>query len=153
MTIGEKIRNARKTAKMTQKALGSSLGVSPQMIAQYEAGKRQPKIEQLQKIAAALNIHISVFLEEMSESEKIKSTWEWIKDKDTKREELLIEILKTHNYKIENKDIHGLTITDSQGFRYYVNQSDFQDMALRCDKDICYNMEKLLSSSREIPTL
>ncbi|MDR3895276.1 MAG: hypothetical protein Q3Y17_21880, partial [Blautia sp.] len=78
--------------------------------------------------------------------------WEWIKDKDAKREELLIEILKTHNYKIENKDIHGLTITDSQGFRFYVNQSDFQDMALRCDKDICYNMEKLLSSSREIPT-
>lgn len=58
MTIGEQIRNARKIANMTQKALGDALGVSSQMIAQYEKGDRIPKIGTLSKIAQALNVSI-----------------------------------------------------------------------------------------------
>lgn len=58
MTVGERIRYSRKSAKMTQKVLGDLLGVSAQMIAQYESGKRQPKIQQLQRIADALGVHV-----------------------------------------------------------------------------------------------
>ncbi len=58
MTTGERIRNARKNAKLTQKTLGEALGVSPQMIAQYENGDRLPKVETLQRIANALNISL-----------------------------------------------------------------------------------------------
>lgn len=56
MTIGEKIQNARKNAKMTQEKLGAALGVSPQMIAQYEKGTRNPKTETLRRIADALKV-------------------------------------------------------------------------------------------------
>jgi len=56
LKIGEKIRNARKAANMTQKMLGTALGVSPQMIAQYEKGNRLPKIETLRSIAGALGV-------------------------------------------------------------------------------------------------
>ncbi len=40
MIIGEKIKDARKKAKLSQKELGMKLGVSQAMIAQYESGKR-----------------------------------------------------------------------------------------------------------------
>lgn len=56
MTTGEKIRKARKSVKITQKELGRILGVSPQMIAQYENDTRKPKIETLRRIAKALDV-------------------------------------------------------------------------------------------------
>lgn len=56
MNTGESIRHFRKEKGLTQKELGELLGVSPQMIAQYERGVRNPKKETLQKIAAALNV-------------------------------------------------------------------------------------------------
>lgn len=59
MTAGERLRNIRKEKGLTQKELGKLLGISPQMIAQYELGKRNPKYETLGKIAMALNVPIS----------------------------------------------------------------------------------------------
>lgn len=56
MTIGDKIRNYRKMAGLTQKQLGDLSGTSETTIKQYEAGKRQPRVEQLQKIANTLQI-------------------------------------------------------------------------------------------------
>lgn len=62
MTIGEKIKNYRKAAGLTQKKLGELSDTSESTIKQYESGKRQPRIEQLQKIADTLNIPISSLL-------------------------------------------------------------------------------------------
>ena len=56
MTTGARIKAARKKAGMTQDDLGAKLGVSGSMIAQYETGKRKPKIETLKKIADALKV-------------------------------------------------------------------------------------------------
>lgn len=58
MDIGERIKAARKSAGLTQKQLGEKLGVSAAMIAQYETGKRTPKIDTIQKIANAVNASI-----------------------------------------------------------------------------------------------
>lgn len=55
MTIGENIRIHRKRAGLTQKKLGEISGTSETTIKQYELGKRQPRIDQLIKIANALN--------------------------------------------------------------------------------------------------
>ena len=56
MFIGEQIRKYRSEMGISQKELGANLGVSQAMIAQYENGKRTPKIETQQKIANALNV-------------------------------------------------------------------------------------------------
>lgn len=56
MNIGEQIKKYRKEAGLSQKELGERLGVSQQHIAQYESGKRIPKIETIIKIATALDI-------------------------------------------------------------------------------------------------
>ena len=62
MTIGERIKNYRKIASLTQKELGNLAGVATGTIQQYELGLRQPRIEQLDKIATALNVSVSDLL-------------------------------------------------------------------------------------------
>lgn len=55
-TIGDAIRNERKKCNITQKELAERLGVSASMIAQYETGKRKPKLETMRKLAEALGV-------------------------------------------------------------------------------------------------
>lgn len=56
MKIGERIREARKAKGWSQSKLGEELGVSQQMVAQYEKGDRTPKKETVEKIADALDV-------------------------------------------------------------------------------------------------
>lgn len=60
MTVGEKIKAARKAAGLTQKELAKKMEISYQNLAQWETGKRNPKISSLIKIASALEIPVSV---------------------------------------------------------------------------------------------
>lgn len=59
MTTGEKIKNARKKAGLSQAELGDLLGVTQAMISSYEKGVRNPKLETVRKIADALGVYIS----------------------------------------------------------------------------------------------
>lgn len=59
MPIATKLKEARQKKGLTQKQLGDRLGISQQQFAQYENGKRIPKIETLQKIADALDVPVS----------------------------------------------------------------------------------------------
>lgn len=54
MDVGQRIKEARKRAGLTQKGLATQIGVATGTIQQYELGKRQPRLEQLSKIARAL---------------------------------------------------------------------------------------------------
>lgn len=56
MTIGDRIKAAREKAQMTQSELGNRIGVSGVAIMRYEKNQRQPRLEQLQRIADALGI-------------------------------------------------------------------------------------------------
>ena len=56
MTVGERIRKVRLEKGLSQKELGEKLGVSQQMIGQYENPNSNLKAETLSKIANALNI-------------------------------------------------------------------------------------------------
>lgn len=56
MTVGERIRAARKKAGLTQKELGERCGIAEPTIRRYELGKLNPKIETLKKIAKPLCI-------------------------------------------------------------------------------------------------
>ncbi len=59
MTVGERIREARKAAGLTQKALGKACGIAEPTIRRYELGKLNPKFETLQKIAKPLGVSVS----------------------------------------------------------------------------------------------
>lgn len=59
MTIGERIKEARKYRKMTQKQLADAAEVATGTIQQYELGKREPRYEILIKICRALQISVA----------------------------------------------------------------------------------------------
>ena len=61
-TIGERIKKARKEAKLTQRQLGEKLGVSDVMVSHYEHGDRKPKIETVKKFANALGVSVEWLL-------------------------------------------------------------------------------------------
>lgn len=96
MRVNDKIREARKKAGITQKQLAKKLGVSSAMIAQYETGKRNPKMQTLEKIANALEIPVSdlygdnmiiansftpIIHEIIDTSEADKKLWDSVKNK------------------------------------------------------------------------
>ena len=54
MTIGDRIREARKAKGFTQKQLGEACGIAEPTIRRYELGMLNPKFETLQKIARPL---------------------------------------------------------------------------------------------------
>ena len=69
MTIGVKIKKLRKYAGLTQRSLGELSGTSETTIKQYELGKRQPRIEQLKKIAKVFDFPLYLLLDDNFELE------------------------------------------------------------------------------------
>lgn len=57
MTTGEKIKQARINAKLTQKSLAELTGIAEPTIRKYESGRLNPKKETLEKIAVPLGVH------------------------------------------------------------------------------------------------
>lgn len=58
MTVGEKIRSSRVNAGLTQKELGDKMGVDSATVGKYERGILNPKLQTLEKIAAALGVTV-----------------------------------------------------------------------------------------------
>lgn len=56
MQTGDLIKKARIEAGLTQAELAKKLGITPQVISQYERGVKNPKFETVAKIAAVLDI-------------------------------------------------------------------------------------------------
>ena len=75
-SIGDVIKEYRTSANLTQSELASRLGVSPQIISQYERGIKKPKIETVAKIANALGVEITDFYwhSDIEQIEHIEST-------------------------------------------------------------------------------
>ena len=66
MTTGQLIRQYRKERHLTQKELGEKCLMPDSQIRQYETGRIVPKLDTLQRIAAALNVDISELLPDMA---------------------------------------------------------------------------------------
>lgn len=61
MTVGEKIKTFRNIRGISQNMLGQLAGIDGTTIRKYELGSRNPKPDQLLKIAGALGVSINVF--------------------------------------------------------------------------------------------
>ena len=60
--MNDRIRKIRKQKGITQIELGNRIGVSQQVITNYERGIREPNIETLLKIAGALDISLETLI-------------------------------------------------------------------------------------------
>lgn len=63
MNTGEKIKYFRLARNMTQEQLAQEVEISFSTLRKYEANERNPKYEQLSKIAAALEISVNIFMD------------------------------------------------------------------------------------------
>lgn len=61
--VGKKIRTYREFKGMNQVQLAEASGINVGTIRKYELGLRNPKPDQLKKIASALGLNVSVFLD------------------------------------------------------------------------------------------
>ena len=64
MTIGERIKQARKAKGIKRKELAEKIGTTPQTICRYEADGRRPKVDAMLKIAEVLGVPVSDLLGE-----------------------------------------------------------------------------------------
>lgn len=62
VNIGNRIKTARQKKGMSQEELAQAIGATKAAVSRYEAGKRRPSYDQLQRIAAALGTSISNLL-------------------------------------------------------------------------------------------
>ena len=115
ITLGEKLKSARKRVGLTQEQLAEKLLVSRQAITKWEADKGMPDIENLKQLSKLLdisidylldsgeNIDLSVMREEINLDDyaytrKIKGRWS---KKSGKKDMVVME-------KYPNAEIHGL---------------------------------------------
>ncbi|HEY7310012.1 MAG TPA: helix-turn-helix transcriptional regulator [Gemmataceae bacterium] len=61
VTFGDKLKELRTAAKLTQAGLASASGIPIGTIRDYEQGKRDPSLSTAQKLAHALGYRLDVF--------------------------------------------------------------------------------------------
>ena len=69
MTLGEKIRDARKHAGLTQDALAEKLSVSRSAVAKWETDKGLPDIDNLKALSGLLSVSVDYLLDDQEEKE------------------------------------------------------------------------------------
>ena len=67
MTLGEKLKDARKNAGMSQEQMAEKLFVSRAAVAKWEAGKGLPDVENLKAISRLLDVSIDSLLDDGQE--------------------------------------------------------------------------------------
>lgn len=107
MTIGIKIKELRKRKGITQKELAEELNITDSAITRYESGKREPNIDMINKIAAALGVSINellldsvVNLSDMTKEDKENYIDLIIEYPEFKS---LIELIEKQGYRVNQK--------------------------------------------------
>lgn len=88
MKIGEEIRTLRKENKITQEKLAYEIGVSRQIVGEWERGERTPTLVNANALATFFHVSVDVFFERSVEN-VIKND----SDKKTKRKKSKLLIL------------------------------------------------------------
>ena len=90
MSVKDKLKEKRIERGYTQKKLSELCGIAESTIRQYELGKRNPKLETIEKIATALEFPVHVFVENVQpDDSKQRLLAYYEKLSEAKRKELL----------------------------------------------------------------
>ena len=109
MSIGDRIREARKEKGWSQAQLGKELGVKQQMIAQYENKKRNPNADTISKIAELLEVSStwlrygdSIVTTKKPVNQKYVDLFCGVIDWEKMIEESMLAVMKTQGEDTEN---------------------------------------------------
>ena len=97
--IGQRIRNYRTAAGLSQEKLAELSGYHPTYIGQLERGEKNATIESIEKIASALNISLSKLFEQLGGQDTISRNiplecYEFLSAKTPDEQEHLFNILR-----------------------------------------------------------
>jgi len=82
--IGEKIKKQRRKLGISQEQLAEILGVTYQQIQRYENGMNKLNVENIQRVADALNIPVSYFFEAEKPSKAAEKSAAYLPSDETK---------------------------------------------------------------------
>lgn len=108
--IGDKIREARKKARLTQWQLANKIFVSESYIALIESNKRNPSTIVLSKIAEALNITTDHLLFENISRSNDSFTHEWesiIENRSSKEIETALKLIRDYFQCLDELHFHN----------------------------------------------
>ena len=96
--IGQRIRNHRTSAGLSQEKLAESSGCHPTYIGQLERGEKNATLESIERIAAALGISLSKLFEKLGEQDGSEKSiplacYEFLSAKSKEEQEQLYKIL------------------------------------------------------------
>ena len=136
MTVGQKIKLVRQQKKISQQKLGDMLGVSQAMIAQYEKGDRNPKIETLQRIAIALEVPITSLAEYETPLDNAFSEVHAYQATEEQKYKIFLELLRSMGYIVEFNgcpQIKDLCLYEEDLKEFYVNNRTITSCSLNRD--------------------
>ena len=103
MDIGDKIKKIRREKNLTQKELAQKLGTSPQNLAQYENGKRNPKLKTIRQLADALNVPLYELVTDWRSFSQKELLEDFTNDSHVITEEININDLETSTNELLEK--------------------------------------------------
>ncbi len=99
--LSEQIKRIRKQRGLSQKELGQRIGVSQQVMTNYERGLREPNLETLLKIAGALDVSVEDLIKdkpikpEETTSRALQKRFEVIKKMPPEKQKAFILFIDT----------------------------------------------------------
>lgn len=130
MRIGAKIRQIRQHRHLTQRELGEKIGLGKNganRIAQYEMGYRNPKRDQLNKIANALNVSEKTLSLEGDETlRKLLQMLFWLDQEDA----TLIELIPANNHCNLSENGHVSIVIHDTAFQEHLTNWNTQKALL-----------------------
>lgn len=97
--IGQRIRNYRTSAGLSQEKLAELSGCHPTYIGQLERGEKNATVESIEKIASALNVSLSKLFEQLGNQDTSERNiplecYEFLSAKTPAEQEHLFNILR-----------------------------------------------------------
>ncbi len=95
--LGEKIKEIRKSRKLSQDELSEKIGIDPKHLSRIEVGRSFPSLDTLERIAKALGIDIKDLFEFMpyvKDKELTEGINRFIKEADSNQLRLIYKIVR-----------------------------------------------------------
>lgn len=166
MDIGEKIKELRKSKKMTQEELAKACNISKNALWNYENNKRTPPTDILKKISELFDVSINELIYSGNDEIDDEIIFEcWDKNIDTRRKPSDIEqdrhrtaIYKAIDTMLKDKDIQDeygyiyedLTIHDDAKLHIFIENTIKMQIDDMKDTRYTYGIKGLLEIKKEI---
>ena len=98
--FGKRVTRLRKECNLTQIELAKKLGISQQLVAQYESGERRVQLDRLDKLASVLGVSVNNILATDSKNKpgpksKLYQKIDQVKNLPAKKQKFVSEFLDT----------------------------------------------------------